>query len=72
MKFTRKEKTFKNQTFNFDLFLYMLFKIERESVNLQYYDIISIFLKHPVHLKWYQFFWNTLYISKDTKFFDTR
>ena len=24
--------------------------------------IISIFLKHPVHLKWYQIYWNAVYI----------
>ena len=33
-------------------------------------QMTSNFLKHPVHLKWYQIFWNTLYISKDIEFFE--
>ena len=26
------------------------------------YEMLSIFLKHPIHLKWYHIFWNTLYM----------
>ena len=33
--------------------------------------MISSFLKHPVYLRWYQVFWNILYISDDIKFSET-
>ena len=33
--------------------------------------MISIFLKHPIHLKWYEFFWNLLYISNAINFSET-
>ena len=35
------------------------------------FQMISIFLKQPVHFKWYQFFWNNLYISNDINFSET-
>ena len=34
------------------------------------FQVISIFLKHPAHLKWCHFVWNTQHISKDIKYFE--
>ena len=33
--------------------------------------MIWIFPKHPIDLKWYQFFWNALYISNYIKYYET-
>ena len=54
---TWKEK--KSRTFL--RFFYTLRSFERELVILLDYEMISFFLKHPVHLKWCQIVWNTLY-----------
>ena len=67
-----KWKVFKHRILSFfSTGCYNLRSFERELVKVLDYKTISIFLKHPIHLKWYQFFWNTLYISSDINFSET-
>ena len=52
MPFTGKEKTLKQKTWNFECFQRMSF--EQKLVKFLDSEMISIFLKHPVHLQWYK------------------
>ena len=50
----------------------MLLKFDIIWTKISQKEIISIFLEHFVHLKWYNILWNTLYISLHLPVFNTR
>ena len=45
----------------FSVFLHILLKFEVIWTRIDQIIRISIFLKHPTHLKWYKIFWNIIY-----------